>query len=78
MNIWHLLRIVFGGLLGAAIATVICWGALYLYGTYYLHGHGSLFDTNPSAADTFLFIWLLLTAAASIAGGYGGHLAARK
>ncbi|MGN6260562.1 MAG: hypothetical protein ACTHNO_07505 [Ralstonia sp.] len=70
MKIWSLLRVILGALLGMVAATAICWGALYMYGTYYLHGHGSLFDTNPTAANTFFATWFALMAVASAAGGY--------
>ncbi|CAJ0889826.1 hypothetical protein R76727_04131 [Ralstonia mannitolilytica] len=70
MKFWSLLRVIFGALLGMVAATAICWGALYMYGTYYLHGHGSLFDTNPTAANAFFAAWFSLMAAGSAAGGY--------
>lgn len=50
--------------------TVISWGALYLYGTLYLKGHGSLFDTNPSAANLFFITWGGLSIASGIACAY--------
>lgn len=50
--------------------TVIVWGGLYLYGVLALHGVGSLFDTNPEAANIFFCAWFVLTAVAAIAGGY--------
>lgn len=75
LNIRTLLRIAIGALLGTAAVTVVCWGALFVYGTYYLHGHGSLFDANPSAANAFFTVWFTLLAIGSIAGGY---VASRK
>ncbi len=51
------IKCLLAALLGAALATLICWGAVYLYGVFVLHGHGSLFDTNPSLANTFFITW---------------------
>ncbi|MGC5885749.1 hypothetical protein [Ralstonia pseudosolanacearum] len=75
MSVRTFLRIAVGALLGAAAVTIVCWGALFLYGTYYLNGHGSLFDTNPSAANAFFYAWFTLLAVGTIAGGY---VASRK
>lgn len=69
----RILRIAIGSTLGAILATIISWGGLYLYGTIVLHGNGSLFDTNPTAANIFFGIWLFFVVAASIVGGYVGH-----
>jgi hypothetical protein len=44
-------------LVGVAFATLICWGSLYAFGTFVLHGRGSLFDTNPEIADAFFAGW---------------------
>lgn len=73
MTVWHFQRIAFGALFGVIAATAVCWGGLILYGTLYLHGHGSLFDTNPSAANFFFALWFLCAAAAAGAGAYFGH-----
>ena len=67
-------RIVIGALLGAATATVLAWGGLYLFATLILHGSGSLFDTNPSAANAFFAGWLTLTAIATLVGGFIGQI----
>lgn len=50
------MRQIAAAVLGALLATAVCWGALYLYGTFVLT-HGSLFDTNPSAAELFFAVW---------------------
>lgn len=50
------MRLVLAALVGAVLATVICWGGLYLYGAFVLT-HGSLFDTNPRAAELFFAAW---------------------
>ena len=65
----HLITIL-NALLGALVMTVICWGALYLYGTVYLKGYGSLFDTNPSAANLFFMTWGGLSIASGIVCAY--------
>lgn len=36
---------------------MICWGTLYVYGAFVLHGKGSLFDTNPAIANLFFVTW---------------------
>jgi len=52
-------------ILGAIAMTVFSWGGLYVFGALVLHGNGSLFDTNPTAANTFfqpgwpLPLWVL-------------------
>lgn len=67
------LRILIGAALGIIGATVFSWGGLYLFGTIVLHGHGSLFDTNPTAANIFFGGWFALCAIAAIGGGYTAH-----
>lgn len=56
-----ILRILFGGFLGLLLATIVSWGSLYLFGVLVLDGKGSLFDTNPEAADTFFILWFAFT-----------------
>lgn len=62
-----LLRIGTGAVLGAIAATAVAWGGLYLFGM--ARGSGSLFDTNPDAANRFFAFWLVLVLLASIFGG---------
>ncbi|SEI23339.1 hypothetical protein SAMN05192544_104715 [Paraburkholderia hospita] len=62
-----LLRIFLGAVLGAVGATVVAWGGLYLFGM--VRGSGSLFDTNPEAANRFFALWFAIVLLASIAGG---------
>lgn len=52
-----LVNVVAGALVGGALATMICWGALYVYGAFVLRGKGSLFDTNPEIANLFFVTW---------------------
>ncbi|KWO43673.1 hypothetical protein WT97_18255 [Burkholderia sp. MSMB1459WGS] len=52
-----LVTVVVGALVGGALATMICWGALYVYGAFVLRGKGSLFDTNPEIANLFFAAW---------------------
>jgi hypothetical protein len=62
-----LLRILCGVVVGAITATVLSWGGLYLFGM--VRGPGSLFDTNPDAANHFFALWFVLVCVASIVGG---------
>jgi hypothetical protein len=62
-----LLRIIIGAALGAIGATVAAWCGLYLVGI--VRGSGSLFDTNPEAANCFFAAWFALVLVASIVGG---------
>jgi len=62
-----LIRIIIGAALGAIGATVLAWGGLYLFGI--VRGPGSLFDTNPDAANRFFALWFALALVASIVGG---------
>lgn len=66
----NILRISIRAILGAVAATIFSWGGLFLYGTFVLHGNGSLFDTNPNTANLFFLIWLILTVFAAITCGY--------
>lgn len=66
----RLLQILVGALAGASIATVLVWGALYVYGSVVLKGQGSLFDTNPDAANTFFTAWFVLLLVLAVVGGY--------
>ncbi|MET3212584.1 hypothetical protein A9Z05_07925 [Burkholderia sp. A2] len=52
-----LVTVVAGALVGGALATMFCWGALYVYGAFVLHGEGSLFDTDPEIANLFFVTW---------------------
>jgi len=63
-----LFRILCGVVVGAVAATILSWGGLYLFGM--VRGPGSLFDTNPDAANRFFAIWFVLAALASIVGGF--------
>jgi hypothetical protein len=65
-----LVKVVAGIILGILAATVVCWGALYLYGVLVLHGRGSLFDTNPLAANVFFVGWGVVSAVCAIAGAF--------
>jgi hypothetical protein len=51
-----LVKGVLGAFWGAMAAAAMCWGPLFLYGTFILHGQGSLFDTNPNAGNAFFII----------------------
>ncbi|RKT99157.1 hypothetical protein C7H84_32955 [Burkholderia sp. Nafp2/4-1b] len=53
---------------GAVLATIICWGALTVYGVFVLRGEGSLFDTNPEIANLFFVGWGGLIAILATAG----------
>jgi hypothetical protein len=57
-----LIKCLLAALAGAVAASLFCWGGLYLFGAFVLHGHGSLFDTNPSLANTFFIAWGVLSA----------------
>ncbi|MFL9967144.1 hypothetical protein PQR02_40755 [Paraburkholderia sediminicola] len=67
------MRIVVGITAGAVLATAGAWLGLYLFGVLVLHGKGSLFDASRSAENTFFVIWVALTAALAILGGYAGY-----
>jgi hypothetical protein len=68
-----LMRIVVGIIAGAVLGTAVAWFGLYLFGVIVLHGKGSLFDASRSAETTFVVIWVALTAAFAILGGYAGY-----
>lgn len=72
------MRIIIGAILGTVTATIFSWGGLFLYGTFILHGNGSLFDTNPAAANLFFSIWLIFTALAALFCGYAGYAIGKK
>lgn len=71
-------RIIGCTFLGAIVATVITWGGLFLFGVLILHGKGSLFDTNPTAANIFFTLWLILTFVGATVGAYVGHSSSKK
>lgn len=54
------IKFAIGALVGIFFGTVACWGSLYLYGEFVLQGEGSLFDTNPQAANTFFIVWIIV------------------
>ena len=64
-------------ILGAIAATLVCWGGLYLYGTFVLR-EGSLFDTDPEAANIFFAGWFVLSAVMAGLGGRAGYLAWKR
>lgn len=61
-------KFVAGAVLGAALATVVSWGGLYVYGS--LQPAGSLFDSDPQSANLFFALWFGLAAVTSAVGGY--------
>ncbi|WP_147440718.1 hypothetical protein [Paraburkholderia sp. RAU2J] len=67
------MRIAVGITAGAVLATAVALVGLYLFGVLVLHGKGSLFDASRSAENTFFVIWVALTAAFAILGGYAGY-----
>ncbi len=69
-----LLRAGIGAVLGITMVTLLAWAGLYLFGALILHGQGSLFDTNPSAANLFFAGWFVSMAAAAALGGCLGYL----
>lgn len=66
----RLIITILSALFGVLLMTALCWGTLYLYGTLYLQGNGSLFDTNPSAANLFFLTWGGLSIASGIVCSY--------
>jgi hypothetical protein len=64
----RLIKCLLAALAGAVAASIICWGGLYLVGVFVLDGHGSLFDTNPSLANTFFIAWGVLSAPCAAVG----------
>jgi hypothetical protein len=60
-------RIGMGVVLGAIATAAVAWGGLYAFGM--VRGSGSLFDTNPDAANRFVAFWFALALLASIFGG---------
>ncbi|MGU7771408.1 hypothetical protein ACV229_14630 [Burkholderia sp. MR1-5-21] len=63
-----------GAISGSIIVTLACWGGLYLFGVFILHGKGSLFDTNPQVANLFLVGWFMSVIVASVIGGWRGFV----
>lgn len=59
---------VIGAIIGLLVGAILCWGGLYLYGVYVLRGEGSLFDTNPDAANAFFTAWFLLSVVCAVVG----------
>jgi hypothetical protein len=64
----RLAKFVFGAVIGAASATFVWLGGLYVYGS--TRPTGSLFDTDPQLANIFFAVWASLVVIASAAGGY--------
>ena len=62
------IKSILGAIAGAVVGTVLCWGLLYVYGTVVLRGEGSLFDTNPRAANTFFIGWLIVSVLFAVGG----------
>lgn len=62
------IRVLLGALLGAITATTLAWSGLYAYGVLVRHGQGSLFDTNPSAANDFFIAWGCAVVLAAVVG----------
>ena len=56
-----IVKLILGAALGGVIATVLCWGSLILFAIFILHGEGSLFDTNPTAANAFFISWATIS-----------------
>jgi hypothetical protein len=71
-------RIIACTFLGAIVATLMTWGGLFLFGVLILHGKGSLFDTNPTAANIFFTIWLILIFVGATVGAYVGQASSKK
>lgn len=63
-----IIRTIVGAILGAVVATTLAWAGLYAYGALILHAQGSLFDTNPSAANQFFVGWIGATVFATVVG----------
>ncbi|KDB07564.1 hypothetical protein LIG30_0272 [Burkholderia sp. lig30] len=72
------LRAAVGAIAGAIIITFFFWFGLYLFGVFILHGKGSLFDTNPQAANLFFAGWFIAMVTASTVGGWRGYVSARN
>lgn len=71
-------RIASCAVLGAMAMTAFSWGGLYFFGAFVLQGNGSLFDSNPSAANLFFSAWLAITVVGAVIGGYLGHVSSKK
>ncbi|MGU8082534.1 hypothetical protein [Burkholderia pyrrocinia] len=73
-----LLEPTIGAIAGSVMATLVCWGGLYLFGVLILHGRGSLFDTNPQVANLFFAGWFVSVVVASVIGGWRGYVWGRS
>ncbi|MEN2471305.1 hypothetical protein ACN22W_16095 [Burkholderia theae] len=73
-----LLKPIVGAISGSVMATIVCWGGLYLFGVLILHGRGSLFDTNPHVANLFFVGWFVSLVVASVIGGWRGYVCGRN
>jgi hypothetical protein len=62
------IRVLLGALSGSITATTLAWSGLYAYGVLVRHGQGSLFDTNPSAANAFFIAWGCAVVLAAVVG----------
>jgi hypothetical protein len=63
-----IIQIIAGAVASGMIATFLCWGLLMLYAKFILHGEGSLFDTNPSAANAFFIVWGVVSLVSMLIG----------
>ncbi|CAN0622081.1 protein of unknown function [Burkholderia multivorans] len=77
-NKMKLLRTAVGAIAGAIMVTFVCWSGLYLFGVFVLHRKGSLFDTNPQAANLFFAGWFIAMVAASTIGGWRGYVSGQN
>lgn len=53
----NFIKLIVAAIAGCVIGTAICWGLLIAYANFILHGQGSLFDTDPEAANAFFIAW---------------------
>ncbi|PWF55225.1 hypothetical protein [Massilia glaciei] len=66
-----LLRIIFGFATGIVLAALVCWGGLFAYEVFLaraLGREGSLFTTNPQAANAFFVTWAVVSLIAALGG----------
>lgn len=63
-----IIQIIAGAVASGMIATFLCWGLLMLYAKCILHGEGSLFDTNSSAANAFFIVWGVVSLVSMLIG----------
>lgn len=61
-----------GAIAGLVMATLVCWGGLYLFGVLILQGRGSLFDTHPRVANLFFTGWFVSVVVVPVIGGWRG------